>query len=479
MTSQVSEIKIYPILRNILLKDGDSLSLPVWEARVLILDRCNKLLSLQMNDGEVINIKQSPEIYNEVVQEVDNILSLWHINQFLWKKFHFAFPSEGHSIWKRHIVIDHKTTNLLKRIWRWVSLYFNPWLNLWEKYMRGKYDISNSWMEEDEALEEFLKQNYILRKWLDEKSWYKVLDYFLFKKRIEKENNINAAKENISEHYDFGNQFYEKLLHQWSGEEYMQYSCGIDGNLYPEVEWLELRKEHTLEAFQWNKMKIHCEKMWLKPGMKVLDVGCGWGSLAKFMHDEYEVEVTGVTLSQEQFDLAIERNKWCEWVTIIKSDIRELPEGMKFDRIVSVGAFEHFRDFYHEFFQKSSEYLDEGWIMSLHTIGTSKKWEVARFFQKYIFPWGYLPIKQEVIDSSNDYFQLKEDSNFPSFEELWEHYARTIEFWIENLVNMKEEVILEHGEEKYRMILFYLVGSKVSFREGYSDLYQCIFEKKE
>gem|GEM_PF-3795059 len=69
-------------------------------------------------------------------------------------------------------------------------------------------------MEEDEALEEFLKQNYILRKWLDEKSWYKVLDYFLFKKRIEKENNINAAKENISEHYDFGNQFYEKLLHQ-------------------------------------------------------------------------------------------------------------------------------------------------------------------------------------------------------------------------------------------------------------------------
>lgn len=475
-TENIQEVPLYWWINNRL---GEWFSEQIEKATSLVLDRTQGIFQLKMKAWWVEEIALCDDMKREVLQEVDNLLSFWKLNQYLWRKHHFAFPTRWQRVIKWWVEVDHKTSNILKRVWRWASLFMDPWMNIWERYMNWWYDVSSPWMEHHEALEIFLTQLYTFRKFLDSKPWYRPIDNLLFKKRRGQKNDIESASDNISEHYDFWNPFYVKLLEQWwLLEEFMQYSCWVDGTLYPEVKWLELKQEQTLEAMQWNKMKIHCEKMWLQPWMKVLDVGCGWWSLAKFMYDEYGVEVIWVTLSGEQFDLATERNKDCENVTIIKSDVRELPDGMKFDRIVSIWAFEHFRDFYKEFFEKSAQYLNQWGLMSLHTIWTSKKWEVARFFQKYIFPGWYLPTKWEVLDSSAEYFKPQEDWRFPNFEDLWEHYARTLDFWIENLVSMKDSVIEEYWEKAYRMFMFYLVWSKVSFRDGYSELHQYILEKR-
>ncbi len=482
----IQEIPLYWGINNRL---GDGLSERVETATSLVIDRVKWVFSLRMEWWLIEEISLGEDVKQEVLQEVDNLLSFWKLNQYLWRKHHFAFPTKWQRVVEGGIEVDHKTSNLAKRVWRWASLFFDPGLNIWEKYLNREYDVSSPGMNEEEALERFLSQLYTFRRFLDWKKWYKPIEFVLFKLRKNKnKNSLTEAEENISHQYDVDDSFFEDLMRcetqdpnqKWP----MQYTCGIDGESYLEAhsemrEYLDwMRTDNTLSALDENKMRLHCEKMWLRPWMKVLDAGCGWWWFAEFASKEFGVEVVWVTLSEEQQKTAAERNKGNDKVQIVLSDIREFEWKGEFDRVVSVWAFEHFRGFYDEFFQKANECLKEGGVMSLHHIGTQKQWEVAEFMSKYIFPGGYLPTKQETLDAADPYFKLQENGIYPNFENLREHYARTLDFWIKNLVKNQEKITDTYGEKFYRTNLFYLVASKVTFRQGFSDLYQFVFEKK-
>lgn len=255
-------------------------------------------------------------------------------------------------------------------------------------------------------------------------------------------------------HYDIGNDLYEKML-----DPRMIYSCGY----WPGAE--------TLEQAQEQKLDLICRKLELAPGMQLLDIGCGWGGLAEFAARRYGVDVVGITISKEQQKLARERCAGLP-VDIRLVDYRAV-EG-QFDRIVSVGMFEHVGKKNHRiYFETVRRLLAPDGLFLLHTIGADKaRHGVDPFIEKYIFPNGEIPSRHSVNHSSLGLLRLEDWHNFGP------DYDRTLMAWWHNFERVWPELKERYDHNHfYRMWKFYLLSSAGYFRSRGGQLWQMVFSQ--
>ncbi|MDI9636342.1 cyclopropane-fatty-acyl-phospholipid synthase family protein [Kamptonema cortianum] len=258
-------------------------------------------------------------------------------------------------------------------------------------------------------------------------------------------NPIHKSRKNVAHHYDLSESLYRLFL-----DEDMQYSCAYFKTL-----------EDDLETAQVNKKRHIAAKLLLKPGQRVLDIGCGWGGLTLTLAQEWDVDVTGLTLSEEQHRVATERVKQAgleKRVRFLLRDYRH--ETGSYDRIVSVGMFEHVGlKHYHEFFSKVSSLLAPDGIALLHSIGYSKGPDIPNpWLNKYIFPGGYAPALSETLATIEP-----TDLTVTDIEILHHHYAETLRHWREKCATKQEIIISSWGERFYRMWEFYLASCEVAF----------------
>ncbi|CCW60228.1 unnamed protein product [Phytomonas sp. EM1] len=272
------------------------------------------------------------------------------------------------------------------------------------------------------------------------------------------------------QHYDLGSKFFEEML----GKS-MQYSCAYwvkhDANGNP-------CRVETLDEAQEVKLKMIGDKLKLKKGMEVLDVGCGWGTLAKFLSERYDVKVVGITISQQQYEFASEYTKDDPNVTILVQDYRDVNFTRKFNRIVSVGMFEHvgYKN-YSTFFKCMRRLLkndDPDARLLLHTIGGKiTKCTADQWYLKYIFPGGCLPSIMNIGKSSERKFVIEDIHNFGFF------YGPTLMAWREHLLNMWRRDVQSRLNEKtegfFRMFYYYLSSSAGAFLSRDLQLWQIVF----
>jgi cyclopropane-fatty-acyl-phospholipid synthase len=253
------------------------------------------------------------------------------------------------------------------------------------------------------------------------------------------------------EHYDLGNDLFTLML-----DPYMQYSCGY----WKEAETLEQAQEH--------KLRMICEKLQLKPGMTLLDIGCGWGGLAAFAARHYGVSVSGVTISAEQQKLAQQRCEGLD-VTILLQDYRDLNQ--QFDRIVSVGMFEHVGPKnYQTYFDVVSRNLKPDGLFLLHTIGANKTgMSVDPWIDKYIFPNGCLPSVKHIAQASEGVFVMEDWHNFGA------DYDRTLMAWYERFLKAWPQLAERYSDRFYRMFTYYLNACAGAFRARDIQLWQVVF----
>ena len=268
------------------------------------------------------------------------------------------------------------------------------------------------------------------------------------RRKLDQYNRTRASRQNVKHHYDIGNALYDLFL-----DADRQYSCAYF-----------VDPDESLEQAQLDKKAHIAAKLALKPGMKVLDIGCGWGGMALYLHRTYGVDVHGVTLSDEQIRTAKQRAAdagVADHVTFGLTDYRHLTG--KFDRIVSVGMFEHVGPpQYRTFFRKCRDLLTEDGVMLLHTIGRAGAPGVTdEFTAKYIFPGGYIPALSEIAKGYEGLRYYMTD-----VEVLRLHYGYTLRAWYDRAVAHREAIVAMYDESFYRMWIFYLAGSCVSFLYG-------------
>ncbi|MGQ8773089.1 cyclopropane fatty acyl phospholipid synthase [Serratia sp. NA_112.1] len=256
------------------------------------------------------------------------------------------------------------------------------------------------------------------------------------------------------EHYDIGNDLFRAML-----DPYMQYSCGY---------WKEAE---TLEQAQLAKLKMLCEKLQLKPGMSLLDIGCGWGGLAQYAAENYGVTVHGVTISAEQQKLAQERCAGLD-VEILLQDYRDL--NRQFDRIVSVGMFEHVGPKnYDTYFRVAARNLKPDGLFLLHTIGANQtNLHVDAWINKYIFPNGCLPSVRHIAEASEGRFVMEDWHNIGA------DYDRTLMAWYENFKQAWPMLSEGYSERFERMFTYYLNACAGAFRSRDIQLWQVLFSPK-
>ena len=267
-------------------------------------------------------------------------------------------------------------------------------------------------------------------------------------------NFIKKSKMNVSHHYDLSDDLYDLFL-----DKKRQYSCGYFKN-----------ENDTLEDAQNNKIQHIIKKLNIQSNQKVLDIGCGWGSLAIDIAKSVNCEVTGITLSQNQLDYCLKKAKELNLenqVTFKLMDYRELDE--KFDRIVSVGMFEHVgRKFYKKFFKQVEKLLSNNGISLIHTIGSvNPPRDPHPWVTKYIFPGGYTPSLSEVTTPIEKAGLVVSD-----IEVLKLHYSHTLRHWKENCIKNKEKIVKMYDERFFRMWEFYLAGCEIAFKWGDQVVYQ-------
>jgi cyclopropane-fatty-acyl-phospholipid synthase len=280
------------------------------------------------------------------------------------------------------------------------------------------------------------------------------LDWRRFKAWFRAKNREARAKQNVAHHYDIGNALYRLFL-----DRDLQYSCSYFTD--PAI---------PLDQSQEDKKAHIAAKLFLRPGQRVLDIGCGWGGMALYLHRHYGVEVLGVTLSEEQLALARERagvEGIADKVKFELIDYRRV-EGA-FDRIVSVGMFEHVgAAHYDEFFGQVRRLLKPDGVMLLHTIG---RFDVPStgdpFADKYIFPGYHLPNLSELLRGSERWRLIASD-----VETLRLHYAYTLRHWIERTRAHRAEIVAMYDARFFRMWEMYLAGAIGMFEQGGGCVYQ-------
>ena len=253
------------------------------------------------------------------------------------------------------------------------------------------------------------------------------------------------------EHYDLGNDLFTLML-----DPYMQYSCGY---------WKDAT---TLEEAQEAKLRMICEKLQLQPGMRLLDIGCGWGGLSAYAAKNYGVSVVGVTISAEQQKLAQARCAGLD-VQILLQDYRDLHQ--QFDRIVSVGMFEHVGPKnYETYFSVAARNLKPDGLFLLHTIGSNQTdLNVDAWIDKYIFPNGCLPSVRHIAEASEGRFVMEDWHNFGA------DYDRTLMAWLENFKRAWPELAGGYSERFERMFTYYLNACAGAFRSRNIQLWQVLF----
>jgi len=277
--------------------------------------------------------------------------------------------------------------------------------------------------------------------------------------RLDRINMARRSKRNVAHHYDLSDRLYDLFL-----DADRQYSCAYFTD-----------PANTLEQAQADKKAHIAAKLLLRPGMRVLDIGCGWGGLALYIHARTGAEVLGVTLSEEQLKVARRRAEEAgvaDKVRFELVDYRSLTG--TFDRIVSVGMFEHVGPaHYGAFFRKCRDLLTDDGVMLLHTIGRMGGPGVTdSFTTKYIFPGGYNPALSEIVRG------YEGTRLFPTdIEVLRLHYAMTIDHWYDRTVAAKDQIVALYDERFYRLWTFYLAGAAAAFRTGGMVNYQVQLSK--
>jgi cyclopropane-fatty-acyl-phospholipid synthase len=284
----------------------------------------------------------------------------------------------------------------------------------------------------------------------------------IFQRLLTLPNLVANSVKNVQHHYDLGNDFYRLFL-----DKSLTYSCGY-----------QLQDTDTLEEMQTQKYELICKKLSLKPGDNMIDVGCGWGGMLIYAAEKYGVYGTGITLSQEQANLAIERidkRGLADRLKIVVSDYREV-EG-QYDKFVSIGMFEHVgKGNFSVFMKKVSELLKPDGIGLLHTIGTVGLGGRDPWIEKYIFPGGYLP-------KLHDLTQEMYNANLlvAHCENLKPHYAKTLNLWSKNFRHNKEKIMALSDKYDLQFIRtwdLYLQVCEATFLNGNSQLYQILFCKR-
>lgn len=323
------------------------------------------------------------------------------------------------------------------------KLFLNPELHAGEAYMDGRMTF------EDGNLRDFLTLFSVNRLNISSYPLQKVLRRVSRSvRRFQQANPIGKAQSNVAHHYDLGNDFYKLFL-----DEGMQYSCAYFQS-----------DDNTLEEAQRNKLRLLAAKLNLKPGQKVLDIGSGWGDLALYLARMEDVTVVGCTLSKEQYELSNRKAHAAglsDRVRFELLDYRKLVE--RFDRIVSVGMFEHVGvHHYGEFFAKINELLDDDGVMVLHSIGhMSPPGTASPWLRKYIFPGAYSPALSEVFDVVEQNSLWVTDLEF-----LRLHYAKTLDHWYQRFAANRAQVAALYDERFCRMWEFYLISAEMMFRTG-------------
>ena len=321
------------------------------------------------------------------------------------------------------------------------KLFRNPSLYLGEGYVNGDIIIEEGTLDDflkiiSSSYNDFILKNSIFR-------WYANISSFF--SPLQQINRLVQSKKNVAHHYDLNEDIYKIFLDQD-----LQYSCAYFYN-----------KNIDLEQAQIDKKKHIIQKLQIKENMSVLDIGCGWGGMALQIAKDTGANVKGITLSENQYATAQRRaqeeglnNK----VTFALQDYRN--EKNTYDRIVSVGMFEHVGvKYFPIFFSKTYELLKESGIFLLHTIGQkSKPSSTSPWIRKYIFPGGYIPSLSE-ITSVTEKLQI----NITDIEVLRMHYAYTLDDWYKRTLKNKDKIIKIYDEKFLRMWQFYLLISKYSF----------------
>jgi len=341
--------------------------------------------------------------------------------------------------------IQVKNPDFYKRVLRSGSL------GLGESYMDGWWEVKK--------LDEFIYR--VLNASLDQKiNAWKLLPFYLnavffnFGKR-------SKAFEVGQKHYDLGNSLFQKML-----DKRMVYSCGY---------WKDAK---NLDEAQEAKLDLICRKLNLKPGMRVLDVGCGWGSFCKYAAEKYNLEVVGITVSKEQAALGMELCKGLN-VEIKLLDYRALnaeiqpDNGNLFDRVVSVGMIEHVGYKNYRTFMKTihRSLKDDGQFL-LQTIGENKSVVATDpWSEKYIFPNSMLPSIRQIGASIEDLFMMEDWHNFGSY------YDKTLMSWFGNFDRSWEEIKSDYDNRFYRMWKYYLLSAAGGFRARKNQLWQIVLSK--
>ena len=233
----------------------------------------------------------------------------------------------------------------------------------------------------------------------------------------------------------------------------------------------------SLNQAQENKLDLICRKLYLKPGLKILDIGCGWGAFGKYAAEKYGVETMGITVSNEQIELG---RKLCEGLPVEfrKIDYREMIDSKglpreKFDRIVSVGMIEHvgYKN-YRTFFEVTGKCLKDDGLFLLHTIGNADSVKsIDPWTHKYIFPNGMLPSIAQLSKEVEDIFIIEDLHNFGA------DYDKTLMAWYANFTNSWDKIKSEYDERFYRMWKYFLLSSAGSFRARRNQLWQIVLSK--
>ncbi|MBR1209831.1 cyclopropane-fatty-acyl-phospholipid synthase family protein [Bradyrhizobium sp. JYMT SZCCT0180] len=319
-------------------------------------------------------------------------------------------------------------------------ILLNPELALGEAYMDGTFVVENGSIAD--ALAILLDQPAMVPQWARLQWWMRYLA-----RHISQFNWRGRSRNNVAHHYDLDGRLYSLFL-----DADKQYSCA-----YFET------PDATLDDAQLAKKRHLAAKLRIGRGDRVLDIGSGWGGLGLYLAEMTGADVTGITLSTEQLQVAnarAEEKKLGHRAKFLLSDYRDIPG--PFDRIVSVGMFEHVGvGFYETFFKRCAELLSDDGIMVLHSIGRSTGPDVTSpWTTKYIFPGGYIPAMSEVTPAIESSGLLVCDT-----EILRLHYAETLKAWRERFMARREEAVRLYDERFARMWEFYLAASEMSFRK--------------
>ncbi|KRG68778.1 cyclopropane fatty acyl phospholipid synthase [Pseudoxanthomonas dokdonensis] len=313
-------------------------------------------------------------------------------------------------------------------------------LALGESYMDGWWDVAR--------LDEFLSR--LLQARLDERVHGAGELWDAMRARLFNQQTRSRSREVGLRHYDLGNDLYQAMLGQR-----LVYSCGY---------W---REASDLDQAQAAKLDLVCRKLRLRPGMRVLDIGCGWGEALKFAAEQYGVSGVGVTISQEQADYARELCAGLP-IEIRLQDYRELDE--PFDAAFSIGMFEHVGvKNYRTYFEVARRLLPGHGLFLLHSIGTNRSvHRTDPWIARYIFPNSMLPSAAQISQAMEGLFVLEDWHNFGT------DYDRTLQAWRDNVEAAWDALDVRYDERFRRMWRFYLSGSMATFRCRRSQLWQLV-----